>query len=132
MQLATSPTQMRRYVRLGCWGRRVRRTKALSDRAEASKAGHLFLDSNLSQACPVRCGDLFARLGRFHMATNDALLQAILDNPEDDAVRLIYADWLEEQGESVRAEFMPREPAAELGWTSACSRGLRPACFCLR
>lgn len=33
------------------------------------------------------------------------LLDAILASPEDDAPRLIYADWLDEQGESDRAEF---------------------------
>jgi uncharacterized protein (TIGR02996 family) len=40
------------------------------------------------------------------MSTNDTLLQAILNNPEDDAVRLIYSDWLEEHGESARAQFI--------------------------
>ena len=38
--------------------------------------------------------------------TGANLLQAILDNPEDDAVRLIYADWLEENGQDERAEFI--------------------------
>lgn len=36
----------------------------------------------------------------------DVLLRAILDAPDDDAPRLIYADWLEEQGDSDRAEFI--------------------------
>jgi uncharacterized protein (TIGR02996 family) len=35
-----------------------------------------------------------------------AFLQAIRDNPEDDAPRLIYADWLEEHGDPERAEFI--------------------------
>jgi uncharacterized protein (TIGR02996 family) len=35
----------------------------------------------------------------------DAFLRAILDNPDDDSVRLVYADWLEERG-GVRAEFI--------------------------
>src|SRR5436305_312137 len=30
---------------------------------------------------------------------NEAFLQSICENPEDDAVRLIYADWLEENGD---------------------------------
>jgi uncharacterized protein (TIGR02996 family) len=34
------------------------------------------------------------------------LLQAILDDPADDTVRLIAADWLEEHGEEQRAEFL--------------------------
>src|SRR5205807_10301364 len=32
-------------------------------------------------------------------------LQAILDDPDDDMLRLIYADWLEERGDP-RAEFI--------------------------
>ncbi len=35
----------------------------------------------------------------------DAFLQDIVNNPEDEAVRLIYADWLEEQG-NPRGEFI--------------------------
>jgi uncharacterized protein (TIGR02996 family) len=38
--------------------------------------------------------------------TGEALYQAILDDPEDDAPRLIYADWLEENGDPARAEFI--------------------------
>jgi uncharacterized protein (TIGR02996 family) len=38
--------------------------------------------------------------------TEDALLQAVLADADDDAPRLIYADWLDEQGESDRAEFI--------------------------
>jgi uncharacterized protein (TIGR02996 family) len=36
----------------------------------------------------------------------DALLAAILAEPEDDTRRLVYADWLDEQGEHGRAEFI--------------------------
>src|SRR6202011_4453577 len=39
------------------------------------------------------------------MTQEQALLLAILDAPEDDAPRLIYADWLEERGEP-RGEFI--------------------------
>src|SRR5437588_8349072 len=35
-----------------------------------------------------------------------AFLQDIIEHPEQDAPRLIFADWLEEQGESDRAEFI--------------------------
>jgi uncharacterized protein (TIGR02996 family) len=35
-----------------------------------------------------------------------ALLQTILDEPEADAPRLVYADWLDEHGESERATFI--------------------------
>ncbi len=34
------------------------------------------------------------------------LLQAVLDNPSDDLPRMVYADWLEENGEPERAEFI--------------------------
>lgn len=37
---------------------------------------------------------------------NPALLKAVLANPEDDAVRLVYADWLQEEGDGARAEFI--------------------------
>lgn len=36
-------------------------------------------------------------------ADRAAFLQTILENPDDDTARLIFADWLEEQGESERA-----------------------------
>src|SRR5690242_10580803 len=35
-----------------------------------------------------------------------AFLQAILEAPEEDGPRLIYADWLEENGDPERAEFI--------------------------
>lgn len=40
------------------------------------------------------------------MSDGDALLRAILDDPEDDAPRLVYADWLEERGDMARAAFI--------------------------
>lgn len=43
------------------------------------------------------------------MSEGDYLLAAVLDRPEDDAVRLVYADWLEERGaldDADRAEFV--------------------------
>ena len=39
------------------------------------------------------------------MTQDDAFLEAIIDSPEDDGLRLIYADWLEEQGDP-RGEFV--------------------------
>jgi uncharacterized protein (TIGR02996 family) len=54
------------------------------------------------------------------MNTGDALLQAILDEPDDNNLRLIYADWLQDHGEPDRAEFIrldvalyARHPAGE-------------------
>jgi uncharacterized protein (TIGR02996 family) len=35
-----------------------------------------------------------------------AFLRAIVENPNDDAVRLVFADWLDEQGQSARADFI--------------------------
>jgi uncharacterized protein (TIGR02996 family) len=35
-----------------------------------------------------------------------ALLQAVLQNPDDDLIRLVYADWLQENGDEDRAEFI--------------------------
>jgi uncharacterized protein (TIGR02996 family) len=40
------------------------------------------------------------------MTQEDAFIQAIIDNPEDDATRLIFADWLEENGQPERAGFI--------------------------
>ena len=40
------------------------------------------------------------------MTHAEAFLQAILEDPADDAPRLIYADWLEENGDAGRADFI--------------------------
>src|SRR5579872_1614374 len=40
------------------------------------------------------------------MKEQDALFAAILDAPDDDAPRLVYADWLDEHGQPERAEFI--------------------------
>jgi uncharacterized protein (TIGR02996 family) len=40
------------------------------------------------------------------LTSDDAFLKAILADPNDDAPRLIYADWLDEQGRHERAEFI--------------------------
>src|SRR4051812_23231024 len=40
------------------------------------------------------------------MSEHDALVQAILHAPDDDAPRLVYADWLDETGDADRAEFI--------------------------
>jgi uncharacterized protein (TIGR02996 family) len=38
--------------------------------------------------------------------TQSAFLRSILEQPEDDSPRLIYADWLDEEGDADRAEFI--------------------------
>jgi len=40
------------------------------------------------------------------MNQDDAFRQAIIEKPDDDTPRLVYADWLDEHGESARAEFI--------------------------
>jgi serine/threonine-protein kinase len=40
------------------------------------------------------------------MSDDDAFLRAIADAPDDDAPRLVYADWLDEHGQPDRAEFI--------------------------
>ena len=45
------------------------------------------------------------------MTDQDALLRALCEAPEDDAPRLIYADWLDEHGDPMQAEFIRRHIA---------------------
>jgi uncharacterized protein (TIGR02996 family) len=40
------------------------------------------------------------------MTDEQALFQTILEHPDDDAPRLVFADWLEEHGQAERAEFI--------------------------
>src|SRR4051794_40021842 len=40
------------------------------------------------------------------MTAGKALLGEILDHPDDDLPRLVYADWLDEHGDPGRAEFI--------------------------
>jgi uncharacterized protein (TIGR02996 family) len=40
------------------------------------------------------------------MTHDDAFLQGIIESPDDDAPRLVYADWLDEHGQPERAEFI--------------------------
>lgn len=46
------------------------------------------------------------------MDEGHALFQTILESPDDDAPRLIYSDWLEEQGQPERAQFIRVQIAA--------------------
>lgn len=52
------------------------------------------------------------------MTDGDALLKAILAHPDDDTPRLIYADWLEERGDSARADLIRVQ--CELGFAAYC------------
>jgi uncharacterized protein (TIGR02996 family) len=40
------------------------------------------------------------------MTERDALLRAVCESPDDDTPRLVFADWLQENGEEARAEFI--------------------------
>jgi uncharacterized protein (TIGR02996 family) len=40
------------------------------------------------------------------MTERDALLRAVCENPDDDTPRLVFADWLQENGDETRAEFI--------------------------
>ena len=40
------------------------------------------------------------------MTDRDALVRAICENPDDDVLRLAYADFLEEDGDPARADFV--------------------------
>lgn len=46
-------------------------------------------------------------------STEQAMLKAIQDQPDDDAPRLIYADWLDEHNQSDRAELIRLQCAKE-------------------
>jgi uncharacterized protein (TIGR02996 family) len=68
------------------------------------------------------------------MTQADTFVQAILDDPDDDAPRLIYADWLDEHGDPARAEFIRvqialarRRPGALIAELSARERELLAA-----
>jgi uncharacterized protein (TIGR02996 family) len=43
------------------------------------------------------------------MSDHDALLRAICESPADDLPRLVYADWLEDNGQAERAQFIRTE-----------------------
>lgn len=51
------------------------------------------------------------------VAEHDGFLRAIIEAPADDSLRLVYADWLEDHGNSARAEFIRSQCAlARLPW----------------
>src|SRR3954462_654652 len=67
------------------------------------------------------------------MNGDKAFLKALVAHPDDDVTRLVYADWLDEQGDPARAEYhradstlagLP-EPAREGAAEAECLRRLR-------
>jgi uncharacterized protein (TIGR02996 family) len=83
------------------------------------------------------------------MTDEDALMRAVIADPDDDAPRLIFADWLDENGQCERAEFIRVQIAlAEMAtnderrpelrrcerrllrrWGNRWTQALRPAVF---
>lgn len=51
-----------------------------------------------------------------------ALLQAIVADPEDDATRFVYADWLEENGTADLARALRPAVLQRRGAADACQR----------
>jgi uncharacterized protein (TIGR02996 family) len=57
--------------------------------------------------------------------THEAFLQAIREAPDDDTHRLVYADWLQDQGDEARAEFIRSQVAyARVGYFTPATRAL--------
>jgi uncharacterized protein (TIGR02996 family) len=62
------------------------------------------------------------------VSDREALLRAIIEDPDDDAPRLIYADWLDEHGNADRAEFIRLQcdiystPMPEKHWSALVDR----------
>ena len=57
------------------------------------------------------------------MTERHAFLLSIKDNPADDTPRLVYADWLEEHGETERAELV----RVQIELAKPRPRGLKPS-----
>ncbi len=63
------------------------------------------------------------------MTDGEILHRGILERPADDTVRLVYADWLEENGQGERAELALRQFAGEDVWSvvfGLCFGGAKP------
>src|SRR5262249_19683904 len=58
------------------------------------------------------------------MSDGALLLEAIRRRPDDDLVRLVYADWLDDNGDPARAEFIRVQIEAERqpAWSAECRR----------
>jgi uncharacterized protein (TIGR02996 family) len=56
------------------------------------------------------------------MNHREAFVQSIREAPDDDVPRLIYADWLEDNGEPERAEFIRFQCALARGGLAEAER----------
>ena len=70
---------------------------------------------------PVATQHSYKYARRERMINETAFLAAIVAAPKDDSLRLVYADWLEERGDTDRAEFIRLQFEAERHeeWTPA-------------
>jgi uncharacterized protein (TIGR02996 family) len=56
------------------------------------------------------------------MSHDEAFLQAIIESPDDDAPRLVYADWLDEHGQPVRADFIRVQGGRPRHWVESAGK----------
>lgn len=53
------------------------------------------------------------------MVDREAFIRTVIENPDDDGPRLVFADWLEEQGECAASEFIRVQIERSLIWPEA-------------
>lgn len=66
------------------------------------------------------------------MTSRESFVAAVADHPGDDTTRLVFADWLDDHGESARAEYVRVACGADLlplrrpavGWKREAGSGL--------
>ncbi|MBY0232680.1 MAG: TIGR02996 domain-containing protein, partial [Gemmataceae bacterium] len=102
------------------------RTELATEVAERLRTGGPPLVRKAAPA-PVVAAAPARPLVRVGDADEDGLLEAIVSDPEDDLPRLVYADWLEEQGESGRAELIragtaPKGPEGQAEYNALVKR----------
>ena len=57
------------------------------------------------------------------MTDESAFIRSILAEPDADGPRLVYADWLEERGETARSEFIRVQIGERIRPCRACAIG---------
>src|SRR5262249_21254931 len=80
-------------------GRRTRQTAR--EKAQMKSALPVRWATAKGGAIPLDCGPSVT-----DMTEREAFLQAIRADPDDDLLRLVFADWLDEQGEHEPADFI--------------------------
>ena len=100
-----------KLMALGCRTRSTSRRRPAATRGRTTTPWRPAWCGSLSRAWRRSRGDSCRtgfHLSRRHtaMTDGDALYRAILEQPDDDAPRLVWADWLEEHGGPDRAAFV--------------------------